>query len=63
MFKLRYVKLFDVGIPTEKWLNYLQTAETLIKLSLFASYPFRSLQFSMGLSQWLNFIYNFFFDV
>ena len=63
MFKLRYVKLFDVGIPTEKWLNYLQTVETLIKRSMFASYPFRNLQFSMGLSQWLNFIYNFLFDV
>ena len=24
-----YVKLYDIDIPKEKWLNYLQTVETL----------------------------------
>ena len=26
----RYVKLCDLDVPREKWLNYLQTVETLI---------------------------------
>ena len=41
----RYVRLYDVDIPKNKWLNYLQTVETLIRChvytvsALFASYP------------------------
>ena len=30
-FNFRYVQLWDLHIPREKWLNYLQTAETLIR--------------------------------
>ena len=30
-FNFRYVRLWDLHIPTEKWLNYLQTVETLIR--------------------------------
>ena len=30
-FNSRYVRLLDLHIPTEKWLNYLQTVETLIR--------------------------------
>ena len=30
IFDFRYVRLYDVDIPKEKWLNYLQTVETLI---------------------------------
>ena len=33
----RYVRLHDIDIPEEKWLNYSGSA-------LFASYPFRGLQ-------------------
>ena len=29
-FDFRYIWLCDLDIPKEKWLNYLQTAETLI---------------------------------
>ena len=31
-FDIRYVRLCDFDIPGEKWLNYLQTVETLISL-------------------------------
>ena len=31
IFDFRYVKLYDVDIPEEKWLNYLQTVETKIR--------------------------------
>ena len=27
----RYIRLYDLGIPREKWLNYLQAVETLIR--------------------------------
>ena len=30
-FLLIYVRLYDVDIPKEKWLNYLQTVDTLIR--------------------------------
>ena len=30
-FYFRYVMLCDLDIPREKWLNYLQTVETLIR--------------------------------
>ena len=30
-FDFRYVRLYDVDIPKGKWLNYLQTVETLIR--------------------------------
>ena len=30
-FNFRYIQLWDLHIPREKWLNYLQTVETLIK--------------------------------
>ena len=30
-FNFRYVRLCDWDIPREKWLNYLQTVETLIR--------------------------------
>ena len=30
----RYVRLYDVDIPKEKWFNYLQTVETLIRWSI-----------------------------
>ena len=30
-FDIRYVRLCDFDIPGEKWLNYLQTVETLIR--------------------------------
>ena len=30
-FNFRYVRLWDLHIPREKWLNYLQTVETLIR--------------------------------
>ena len=30
-FNFRYVLLWDIHIPREKWLNYLQTVETLIR--------------------------------
>ena len=30
-FDFRNVRLCDLGIPREKWLNYLQTVETLIR--------------------------------
>ena len=30
-FNFRYVRLWDLHIPAEKWLNYLQTVETLIR--------------------------------
>ena len=31
---LGYVRLYDVDITKEKWLNYLQTVETLIKIRI-----------------------------
>ena len=31
IFDFRYVRLYDVDILKEKWLNYLQTVETLIR--------------------------------
>ena len=31
IFHFRYFRLFDVDNPKEKWLNYLQTVETLIR--------------------------------
>ena len=31
IFDFRYVRLYDIDIPKEKWLNYLQTVETLIR--------------------------------
>ena len=30
-FDFRYVRLCDIDILREKWLNYLQTVETLIR--------------------------------
>ena len=27
-FQFRYVRLYDIDIPKEKWLNYLQAVET-----------------------------------
>ena len=30
-FNFRYIRLWDLHIPREKWLNYLQTVETLIR--------------------------------
>ena len=30
-FNFRYIWLSDLHIPREKWLNYLQTVETLIR--------------------------------
>ena len=30
-FNFRYTRLWDLHIPREKWLNYLQTVETLIR--------------------------------
>ena len=30
-FYFRYVRLWDLHIPRKKWLNYLQTVETLIR--------------------------------
>ena len=30
-FNFRYTRLWDLHIPGEKWLNYLQTVETLIR--------------------------------
>ena len=30
-FDFRYLRLFDLDIPREKWLNYLQTVGTLIR--------------------------------
>ena len=33
-FNFRYVRLCDLDIPTEKWLNYLPTVETLICLPI-----------------------------
>ena len=30
-FHFRYVKLCDLDIPREKWFNYLQTVDTLIR--------------------------------
>ena len=30
-FQIRYVRLWDLHNPREKWLNYLQTVETLIR--------------------------------
>ena len=30
-FNFRYVRLPDLGIPRDKWLNYLQSVQTLIK--------------------------------
>ena len=33
-FNFRYVQLWDLDIPREKWLNYLQTVETLIRCSV-----------------------------
>ena len=55
-FGFRYVRLCDLDIPWENWLNYLQTVETLIRCciwsgsTLFANYPF------LGVSrlQWAN---------
>ena len=56
-FNFRCVRLWDLDIPREKWLNYLQTMETLIRpqfcsvwsgSALFANYPFRGLQATMG---------------
>ena len=53
----RYVRLYHIDIPKEKWLNYLQIVEILIRrrvqrhlisVSLFASYPFKGFQSSMG---------------
>ena len=51
----RYAWLYDLDIPREKWLNYLQTVETLIRRrgvwsgsALFAKYPFTGLQTTMG---------------
>ena len=49
-FDLRYVRLCNLDIPREVWVNYLQTVETrirhrilrqLIWVCTFASYPFR----------------------
>ena len=40
---LRFVWLYDVDIPKEKWLNY-----SLSGSALFASYPFRGLKSSVG---------------
>ena len=57
IFDLRYIRLYDIIIPKENWLNCLQTVETLIRRrflwlliwsAVFATYPFRSLQSSMG---------------
>ena len=31
IFNFRFVRLYDVDVPKEKWLNYLQTVETLIR--------------------------------
>ena len=54
-------------MPREKWLHYLQTVETLIRRrvwpgsALFAKYPFRGLQTTMGWSvARLKEIYEFF---
>ena len=53
-FNYRYVKLCDSNIPREKWQNYLQTVESLIRRrfltgsALFASYPFGDLENKMG---------------
>ena len=30
-FDFRYISLRDLDIPRKKWLNYLQTVETLIR--------------------------------
>ena len=49
IFVFGYVRLYDVDILKEKLLNYLQTVETLIRRCvLFANYPYRGLQSSMG---------------
>ena len=51
-FNFRYIWLWDLHIPRKKWLNYLQTVETLIRCrsgsALFANYPFRGCQTTMG---------------
>ena len=36
-FNLRYVRLFDLHIPREKWLNYMQAVETLIRRRILRS--------------------------
>ena len=33
-FNFRYARLCDLYIPRDKWLNYLQTLETLIRLGI-----------------------------
>ena len=30
-FNFRYVRLYDLDITREKWLNYLQTVDTVIR--------------------------------
>ena len=36
----KYVRLCDLHIPREKWLNYLQTVGTQIRLGIFAESGF-----------------------
>ena len=36
IFDFRYVRLYDVD--KEKWLNFLQTVETLIRVNVFISF-------------------------
>ena len=53
-FNFRYIRLWDLHIPKEKWLKYLQTVETQIRhrrrsgSALFANYPFMGLPNTMG---------------
>ena len=47
IFDFRYVRLYDVDILKEKWLNYLQTVETLIWVCIFCQLPIQgSLDYS-----------------
>ena len=52
-FSCTYVRLCDLDIPREKWLNYLQTVDILIRRrktgsALFVKCPFGGLQAKLG---------------
>ena len=42
-YDFRYVRLCDIG----KWLNYMQTVETLIRYRIFANFPSKGFQTTM----------------
>ena len=58
-FNFRYVRLWDLDIPREKWLNYLRTVETLIRRQIFGLRCLPITPLGVSRLQWVKWSVNF----